>query len=86
MDKPQEVTGPLAEMHQLLREAGWEAKYEDDGYFLPSWEWSHPRIKTTITTLQERKAHWFEGKTRWEGDHELGVVDLRIRLKELAQK
>lgn len=66
---------PLAEMHKLLREHGW------DDATGKAWRWTHPDHPTSILTVRDASGRvvWTEaGRTNFTVD------DLRRRLKELA--
>jgi hypothetical protein len=75
---------PLAQMHLLLREYGWEAETRFGG----EWIWSKPGFDGAVMTKRANgEARWFEiPPEAWAPEDELtSVEELCRRLKEIAE-
>jgi hypothetical protein len=84
---------PLAEMHLLLREHGWEPRFNSRGYRWMFWKWTRPGCDWTVVTVRDYRdpedTRWqivygrawrsFSGEPRG-----FRVAGLRRRLEELA--
>jgi hypothetical protein len=73
----------LAEMHLLLREAGWEVV--DEGWIgWRAWVWKHPLQRYAITTSRRNQvAGWsYVGSRR---ERSTSVLGLKRKLKALSK-